>query len=137
MSARRSAASGLAGCRAATRAGASVVRPGSRGISLVEVVVVLALLSVFASMALPTWQQQLAKARRAEAIAALTALQSAQEAYRAHHGSYALQLAALRVAPAVAPHYDIALVAPHGSGYIARAADGQSAHGPSEHCWNR
>lgn len=126
------------------------------GISLVEMVVVLALLSVFASMALPTWQQQLAKSRRAEAIAALTAVQHAQESYRAHHGSYALQLAALQGTSAAAPHYEIALVAPHGTGYIARAtarsrlpldggcgeltlsvADGQAARGPSDHCWNR
>jgi type IV pilus assembly protein PilE len=127
-----------------------------RGVSLVELAVVVAVVSVLASMALPTWQQQLAKSRRAEAITALTQLQHAQEGYRAHHGSYALQLAALRGAPSAVAHYEIALVAPHGSGYIARAtarsrlpldggcgeltlsvADGQAAWGPSDHCWNR
>lgn len=136
--------------------GAPVAARPVHGISLVEVMVVLALVSVLASMALPTFQQHLAKSRRAEAVAALTQLQVTQEAYRAHHGSYALQLQALRGMPHSLPHYEIALVAPHASGYIARAtarsrttldagcgeltlsvADGRTVQGPSEHCWNR
>lgn len=129
-----------------------------RGMTLVDLIVVLAILGVVASMALPSYQAQIAKSRRADAIAALTHLQAAQEQFRAHHGSYALAMGALRGVAPVSPNgqYDIALVAAHGGGFIARAlpreagqrdggcselsltvADGIAAFGPSTRCWNR
>lgn len=127
-----------------------------RGLSLIEVTLGLALLGVVASMALPSYQSQLAKARRSEAIAAMTQLMLAQEQFRAQHGSYALRLQTLSGLAGPLEHFDIALVAAHGNGYIARAtarsenplnggcqeltltvSDGQAAHGPSDHCWNR
>jgi type IV pilus assembly protein PilE len=128
----------------------------SRGLSLIEVTVGLALAGVVASMALPSYQQQLAKAKRAEAVSALTRLMMAQEEFRANHGSYALNLMALKGLGGPLEHFDITLVAMHGSAYIARAsarpdtpveggcqqitlsvADGHITQGPSEHCWNR
>lgn len=128
----------------------------TRGFSLIELTVGLALLGVVASMALPSYQWQLAKARRSEAIGALTQLMMAQEQFRSMHGSYALQLQALSGLAGPLEHFNIDLVASHGNGYIARAtartttahnagcheltltvSDGHAAHGPSDHCWNR
>ena len=128
----------------------------TRGLSLIEVAVGLALLGVVASMALPSYQQQLARAKRAEAVGALTRLMMAQEEFRAHHGSYALRLQTLHGLGEPLEHFDIGLVAAHSSAYIARAtarsttpveggcqeitlsvADGHIMQGPSDHCWNR
>jgi type IV pilus assembly protein PilE len=129
------------------------------GTSLIDVTVVLAIVGVLTSMALPSYQAQVAKGRRSDAITALTKLQVAQEQFRAQHGSYALRLAALQGSgggQSPAGQYDINLVAAHASGFIARAslregglheggcaeltvtvADGVTAFGPSARCWNR
>jgi type IV pilus assembly protein PilE len=129
------------------------------GLSLVDLTVVLAIVGIVASMALPSYQAHLAKGRRADAVAALTRLQMAQEQFRAAHGNYALDASALRGAGGTRSdqgHYAIALVAAHPHSYIARAlatepsaadagcheltlsvADGVAHHGPSARCWNR
>lgn len=128
------------------------------GVTLVDLMVVLAIVGVVASMALPSYQAQIAKSRRADAIAALTRVQAAQEQFRTHHGSYALAMSALQGVAPVSPNgqYDIALDAAHAGGFIARAlpreaglrdsgcselsltvADGIAAFGPSTRCWNR
>ena len=57
---------------------------------------VLAVAGVLASVAWPSYQSQLQRGRRADAVAALLRLQLAQEKHRAHHGLYASQLSALR-----------------------------------------
>ncbi len=127
-----------------------------RGITLVEMSVAAAIVGVLASMALPSYQAQLATARRSEAIQALTQVQAAQEQFRAQNGSYALNLSGLPRAPLAGEHYAVTFVAAHASGYIARAglrngatrdmgcaditltvSDGVAAYGPSERCWNR
>jgi type IV pilus assembly protein PilE len=126
--------------------------------TLVDLVVVLAIAGVLASVALPSYQAQIAKGRRSDAIAALTRVQMAQEQFRSHHGSYALALDALHGAGATSPdgHYAIALVGAHAGGFIARAlpldaalrdsgcgeltvtvSDGVAVFGPSMRCWNR
>jgi type IV pilus assembly protein PilE len=126
--------------------------------TLVDLVVALAIAGVLASVALPSYQAQIAKGRRSDAIAALTRVQMAQEQFRSHHGSYALALGALRGAGATSPdgHYEVALIGAHAGGFIARAlprdaalrdsgcgeltvtvSDGVAVFGPSMRCWNR
>jgi type IV pilus assembly protein PilE len=126
------------------------------GFTLVDVSVTLAVAGILASVALPSYQAQLAKAQRSEAIHALMQVQAVQEQFRAHHGSYALRLETLQGVLPRGEHYQIALVAPHADGYIARAQmraepgrdggcgeltlgviDGVASYGPSESCWNR
>jgi type IV pilus assembly protein PilE len=126
----------------------------ARGISLVETLTVLAVLAVLASMALPTYQSQLAKSRRAEATQALTRLQLAQESFRAHHGSYALRLQALQGVTPELRHYRLSLTPAGAQGYVARATardmstldtgcaeltltvlDGVARQGPQDLCW--
>jgi len=134
------------------------MRRRALGVTLVDLVVVLAITGVLASMALPSYQAQIAKGRRSDAIAALTRVQLAQEQFRAHHGSYALALGALQGAGPTSPdgRYDVALVGAHAGGFIARASpreaglhdagcseltvtvsEGIAVFGPSTRCWNR
>jgi len=127
-----------------------------RGFTLIDVTVALAVAGILASVALPSYQSQIARARRGAAIAALTQVQAAQEQFRALHGSYALRLENLRGVLPRGEHYEVVLVASHASGYIARAQllggalredgcgeltmsvlDGVASQGPSERCWNR
>jgi type IV pilus assembly protein PilE len=127
-----------------------------RGFTLIDLSVTLAVAGILASVALPSYQSQLARARRNEAILGLIQVQAAQEQFRASHGSYSLRLEGLRGVMTRGEHYEIILVASHASGYMARAQvtdgqrrdegcgeltlsvlDGVATQGPSERCWNR
>jgi type IV pilus assembly protein PilE len=131
------------------------------GFTLVELCVVLAVAGVLATVAWPSFQSQLQRSRRADAVSALLRVQMAQENYRSHHGLYAPQLSALK--GAATPRsgeglYDIELHSQGGDGYEARARarPGSLAAGdtgctvlslqvragladfaPSARCWNR
>jgi type IV pilus assembly protein PilE len=127
-----------------------------RGVTLIDLSMAVAVAGILASVAIPSYQAQLARSQRMEAITALTRVQAVQEQFRAHHGSYALQMAALQGVVPQGAHYQLTLASAHASGYIARASwngqgprdkgctelslsvtDGIASHGPSERCWNR
>jgi type IV pilus assembly protein PilE len=138
----------------------NAARRHATGFTLVELCVVLALAGLLAAAAWPSYQSQLQRSRRADAVGALLRVQAAQESHRAHHGLYAAQLQALVGASTPASRegwYDIEL-AGGGDRYEARAVaradraaagdsacatlrlqvrDGISHYAPSAQCWNR
>jgi type IV pilus assembly protein PilE len=75
-------------------------RTRARGFTLIEASVVLAVSVLLASVALPSFSDQLVRSRRVDATAALQKLQWAQERHRERHGRYAERLDELRGAPA-------------------------------------
>ncbi len=93
-----------------------------RGFSLVELAVVLAVVGVLSSLAVPAWQQHLQRARRADAVAALTQLQAAQERLRSHSGAYSNDFNALQL-PLHSPegHYSLAVELQGPEAYRATA----------------
>ncbi len=134
----------------------------ARGLTLVELLLVLAAAGVLAAVAWPSWQQQLVKSRRADATAALQGLQAAQAGYHAAHGMYAPDLRSLGGAAAAGSSpqglYRLALQVGPGELYVATAhprPDGPQAgdaacatitlrvelgfaeRGPSADCWRR
>lgn len=64
-------------------------RKSATGFSLVELMVVMAIMLLLAAMALPRFLDAQMKAYEASAVSFLKILQSNQEAYRLAHGSYA------------------------------------------------
>lgn len=99
-------------------------RPGmtaARGLSLVELVIVLLVVGILAVIAYPSFMAQLLKTRRIEAIAALAQVQQAQERWRANHTKYADTLAALGLSSPASGRYLITI--DHGAvdGYTATA----------------
>jgi len=73
-----------------------IPRPGSQlGFTLIEVLTVCAVAGVLAGVALPSYQGQLQRSRRADAVAALTRLQFAQERVHAATGLYSDDLRVL------------------------------------------
>lgn len=137
-----------------------MARSPAPGFTLVELCVVLCVAGVLASIAWPSYQSQLQRSRRADAVAALLRLQFEQERHRAQHGLYASQLGVL--GGAAAPRspeglYDIELQG-GGDRYEARAIaradmaaardtgcsalslqvrEGLADFAPSARCWNR
>ena len=59
-----------------------------RGLTLIELAIVLAIAGVLTTMAWPAWQPQVFKVRRLEAVAELQRLSLAQERWRATNPAY-------------------------------------------------
>jgi type IV pilus assembly protein PilE len=81
----------------------------SRGLTLVETCIVLAVAGILAAVAWPSQRAQLERARRLDGTLALTRLQMAQEQYRMRHGRYGGELSALGPARSPEGHYLLSL----------------------------
>ena len=83
-----------------------------RGFTLIEMMIVVAVIAVLASIALPSYNSYLRKGRRADAQAALTDIASRQQQYLMDARAYAPDLATLNYTPttSVTDWYGIAIV---------------------------
>ncbi len=59
------------------------------GFSLLELMMVLAIVAILATLALPSYRHQMQQGRRLDAITSLLSVRLAQEKWRASHSSYA------------------------------------------------
>ena len=100
----------------------------SRGFTLIETMVATAISAILSSVAYPSFQAQVHKARRADATLAIHQVQMAQERWRANHATYATlaQLGLLATSPS--GHYTVTVAAVAAHGYeISAAATGAQA----------
>ena len=100
----------------------------SRGFTLIETMVVTAISAILSSIAYPSFQAQVHKARRADALLAIHQVQMAQERWRANHATYATlsQLGLAGTSPG--GHYVVAVAAVASHGYeISASATGVQA----------
>jgi type IV pilus assembly protein PilE len=96
-------------------------RRGSRGFTLIEIVTVLGVAGVLSSIAWPSFQGSLQKARRSEAMLAMAQLQIAQERWYANRGRYG-SLDELRLPERTrAGHYQLVVSEADAQGYVAVA----------------
>lgn len=96
-------------------------RNQGKGFTLLEMLVVLSIIAVLATLALPGYSAALQQGRRVDAISALLRLQLAQEQWRAHHAQYA-SLAELGLTSLSSDgHYRLTLTAQDAAGYHAIA----------------
>jgi prepilin-type N-terminal cleavage/methylation domain-containing protein len=72
---------------------------GRRGVTLIEILIVLVVVAVLAAIAVPRYQAMKDRALSASLRADLIALRSAQEGYFAEHRQYARSLAELEFHP--------------------------------------
>ena len=95
----------------------------SRGITLLELLVVLALIGIVTTLALPGYRHQMIRVHRTEAMIALLELQSAEEKYFLRHNVYTSDLS-------TAPPTGLGLATASSSNKyilsVAVAIDGQS-----------
>ncbi len=97
------------------------LRRATRGFTLIEIAVVLGIAGVLSSIALPSFEGSLRKARRSDAMLAMTQLQIAQERWYANRGRYA-SLAELRLPErSGAGHYRLTIADADDQGYVAVA----------------
>lgn len=95
----------------------------SRGWTLSELLISLALMALLAAVALPTYTTQQRQARRADAQAALQQLQLDQARWRGTHDSHATDLSSLGWTSDRSPagHYHIAIEDASADGYTLTA----------------
>ncbi len=94
-----------------TTVGKSVVTHGrQRGVTLMELMVVVAILAIVATIAVPTYRRYLIRTQRSEAKIALLQLQTAQEKYYMQRNSFT---------------DDVAGAPPDGLGILARTETGK------------
>lgn len=60
----------------------------SRGFTLLELMVVVAIIAILAAIAIPSYQSSIAKSRRADAQGALQGLAQAMERFQTNNGTY-------------------------------------------------
>lgn len=103
-------------------------RRASRGFTLVEMMIAVAVAGVLSSVALPSFQGVLHQSRRSEALVAMLQVQVAQERWRSNHRNYG-SLADIGIATTTAGgHYTLQLADTGEEGYdvLATAAGSQS-----------
>lgn len=75
--------------------GMNMIIQGKKGVTLIEVMVVVAIVGFLAAIAIPAYNDYVTRSRRSDAFTALETVRAAQEMYRAEQGFYAGALGSL------------------------------------------
>ncbi len=96
-----------------------------RGFTTIELLIALVVLGLLVVVALPSFRDQLRKARRSDAVAALANLQQAQERWRSTNALYApnaqLTTGLAQKSTSASGYYTLAITANSATGYTATA----------------
>jgi type IV pilus assembly protein PilE len=104
------------------------------GFTLIELMIVVVIVGVLASIALPAYQDSVRKSRRANAISLMLDMQLNEEKYRANNPTYANSLTAMGLTSAYvtdkvsASYYTITIAASTNTYSIAANAVGNQAN---------
>ena len=109
----------------------------NRGMTLIELLIVVTIVAILAGVALPSWDSQVKKARRADARNTLMSVQVEQEKYRADNGSYASSMNALGLGTynsTSRDYYNVSIVSSSATAFVASAAPNTNSGQNSDDC---
>jgi type IV pilus assembly protein PilE len=90
----------------------------TKGFTLIELMIVIAIVAILAIIAIPSFQEQVAKSRRAEAMRGLGDLQLRQERWRSNHTTYGTYA---NLGSPVVDNYTLSVSGVSGTGYTLTA----------------
>lgn len=99
-----------------------MARRDSSGFTLIELMIVVAVVAILAAIALPAFNDQMRKGRRAEAIATLQGAQLRLERWRTDNASFAMPAATVTALMPNTPFYSFTLETPNANSYTLTAA---------------
>ena len=99
------------------------MREKQKGVTLIEVMVVVAIVGLLAAVAIPAYNNYVTRSRRSDAFTALETVRAAQEMYRAEQGFYAGGLGSLAGCGSTmaGDNYDVSLARTSDAEYTATA----------------
>jgi type IV pilus assembly protein PilE len=104
---------------------------GKDGVTLLEVMIVVVVVGILATIAIPAYNDYVTRSRRSDAFTALETVRAAQEMYRAEKGFYAGALGSLAGCSATMAggNYDISVARTSNTEYTATATPQSSQLG--------
>ncbi len=92
-----------------------------KGFTLIELMIVVAIIAFLAMVSIPSFKRFLAKAKRTEAYMNLNALATAEKVYWAEHGTYSTDLQAIGWKPEGQTQYAYGFAGAQGKNYVTGA----------------
>ncbi len=99
-----------------------------RGFTLIELMIVVAIIAFLAMVSIPSFKRFLAKAKRTEAYMNLNALATAEKIYWAEHGTYISDLKAIGWKPEGQVQYTYGFPGSEGTNYITGSLGAPASH---------
>lgn len=95
----------------------NLAKKSETGFTLIEAMIVVAMLAIIMAIAVPSFTDQMRRSRRAEAVQALQSIQLQQEKRRSNFATYATALGDVGVSNATLPsgYYTLSLSTPAGN----------------------
>lgn len=90
-----------------------------KGFTLIELMIVIAIIAFLAMVSIPSFKRFLAKAKRTEAYMNLNALATAEKVYWAEHATYSTDLQAIGWKPEGQTQYTYGFAGAQGKNYVA------------------